>query len=353
MKYHLELSFISTLLVASLACGGTGQRSQQNEGATAPPTQQAPAAQKIAGLSFGMTAAEVLQVLGPVSETKEAMGTQVQVHSLEFMERKWVVRVFYGSAGVSAFLASSLPDVGGPISDVRGWASKLCKLPTEEPQRFVNWPKSPQTRYTLPFSDHRANGVTLICRSEAPDPNFFAAVAHDMLVFVASSSVQEPIWAQFVNSLTQVVPFDWRVGKHIGDPIQLGGFTYTVSSIVPKQQVGTNRYLRKTATKGATFIEVRYTIENTGNETATALAGGLFLRDAQGRTFRQSSEATMAAASDADIDILLSELQPGIPRDQVVVLEVPDATLGRLDLVIPAKGFLESRPPDPRQSKIG
>ena len=67
------------------------------------------------------------------------------------------------------------------------------------------------------------------------------------------------------------------------------------------------------------------------------------LLDSQGRKFDSSSDANTALASESGQDLLLSELQPGIPKKTKTAFLVPAAaTEGPLRVRIPEKGFFSS-----------
>lgn len=227
-----------------------------------------------------------------------------------------------------------------PIDGVRAWADGLCREVAPEGTRLVSWSAPPSRRYVVPFDKAVGDGATLACLVSRDDKFVFAGAAHDAIIAIVNRGLGPTSKERFGSILQAFVPFDWSKDVHVGDAIQLGAFKYTIDAIVPTDRVGKNPYLRKKATEGATFLVVRYRIENTGNETAAVLASDLVIRDSKSRTFRASSDATTVLAAEEEVDLLLAELQPGIPRKQVAVFEVPDTVLARLDLVIPEKGLL-------------
>ena len=129
----------------------------------------------------------------------------------------------------------------------------------------------------------------------------------------------------------------------LGEPFHLGTFSYVFTGVDLEDAVG-NRFARQRATDGAVFLLVRYTETNLGNETATVLAGmNMRVTDAQGRTFRPSSNAMTALAMSGAADLLASELQPGIRQRSVVAFEVPqDSARSRLILSLDERGFLST-----------
>lgn len=129
-------------------------------------------------------------------------------------------------------------------------------------------------------------------------------------------------------------------GPYFGESIQLGDFRYVVQELSVSKQVGETPYGVKKASKTASFVIVRYEIENIGKQTATALAGDLQLIDLQDRIFTKSVDATMALAMEKDVDLSVTQLQPGIPRELLMVFELPTDVLGSpLTLRIPEKGL--------------
>ena len=134
---------------------------------------------------------------------------------------------------------------------------------------------------------------------------------------------------------------DGQVG--IGDEFTLGDYRYKISRTSDRSTVG-NEFFKETASSGARFLIVNYTIENLTNESQTVMSDDFVLVDSKGRKFKPSSNANTALMTeDDDKDFILSELQPGIPRKMASVFEIPAGALsGSLTLEIPKKGFLSS-----------
>jgi len=189
----------------------------------------------------------------------------------------------------------------------------------------------PQTRYQ---SLHFAKG----CRIER-DGCFVFDSCEPTLCSVLATTVPDAI-AALADHLDnpQIIPFDWRNNPHVGDTFDLGDFRYQVTSIVPAQQVGRS-FTKSKASPNATYLVVDYQIATNQNETTLVVANDIVMRDSKGRTFRSATQPTTSAALEKGIDQLLSELQPGIPRAQVAVFEVPNDALERIDLVIPSKAW--------------
>lgn len=293
----------------------------------------------MAGYTLGEPAADVESRVPEGTEWKETEGSRQASVQIVWLERPAKLGLALQD-GVLSGMSIFSSDDDSPIEDVRGWARRVCDEVAPEGERMVAWGAPPSRRFMVPFDKALHDGATLACVVNQNDEFLLAASAHDVIAIVVepkSSKQYENIWRSIRRSF---VPFDWADGKHVGDPIQLGAFKYIIDSIEPTDRVGKNRYMRKRATDGATFLVVRYRVENTGNETAAVMASDLVIRDTKARTFRASSGATTVLASEEQVDLLLSELQPGIPRKQLAVFEVPDAELARLDLVIPEKGLL-------------
>lgn len=129
----------------------------------------------------------------------------------------------------------------------------------------------------------------------------------------------------------------------MGTPFQLGDFNYTIANANTVPSLG-NQFINEAAAAGATFVIVTYTIENTGNETATAMSSDFYLNDAKGRKFTTSSraETALAMSGDKSQDFIVSQLQPGVPKQAKQVFEIPIASTQEkgLVLVIPEKGFM-------------
>lgn len=125
----------------------------------------------------------------------------------------------------------------------------------------------------------------------------------------------------------------------LGKEFRLGDFTYQIVNYTGKEQIG-DRYTGATASNGAIFLIVYYTIKNESNKTRTVLSDDFTLLDAQGREFRPASSAVTSLALSDKKDYLFSELQPGITKETVTAFEVPyEVVQGRLTLVVPEKGW--------------
>lgn len=133
----------------------------------------------------------------------------------------------------------------------------------------------------------------------------------------------------------------------IGDTFTLGDFTYTINNVTTRRAIGTSAFgtfMGETASPGATFVIVSYTMENVGRESQTVLSDDFQIQDGSGRTFKPSSKANVALLTESDDkDFLLSELQPGLPRAMQQAFELPEKALDApVTIVVPQKGFFAS-----------
>ena len=124
----------------------------------------------------------------------------------------------------------------------------------------------------------------------------------------------------------------------------LGEFRYEIKTCMTRQQLGSEFYPTN-AEAEATFLVVRYAIENESNQTKTVLSDDFILRDARGREFRAASRATTALMMEGkNHDFIVRELQPGIWRYGLTAFEIPnDALEGQLIIFVPEKGFLGTK----------
>ena len=110
----------------------------------------------------------------------------------------------------------------------------------------------------------------------------------------------------------------------VGDRVTVGDRAYTITTVKTTPSVGDNEYTKKTAT--GVYVLVTMTIENTGKESATMSTNDVKIIDSEGRTFESDTQA-WAALED---NILLKQIQPGLPVTGETVFDVPkgiDATL--------------------------
>ena len=117
---------------------------------------------------------------------------------------------------------------------------------------------------------------------------------------------------------------DQTTSYKVGDKVVVGDRAYTITNVKTTQSVGDNEYTKKTAT--GIYVLVTMTIENTGKESSTMSSNDVKIVDSEGRTFESDSSAWTALKD----NILLKQLQPGLPVNGETVFDVPkgiDATL--------------------------
>ncbi len=344
MTLRLHLSGLLVVLM-SLGCLGGPSRTP-DDAPERTPVPEPEESFSILGFRLGDTQEQAKAILPSdvawvdATGMKSALGAKVATYTVTHLGRDWELTVGVNDrnvTGILLFSSEADPPSGNPkIEAVSQLASDLCLTLPSPSLHLASWASSPEKRYSIPFSEAQKGYVTLGCQADPSEQAIIAGVAHDAaLVLWLPKSKGAEAMEQF-----HFLPFDWRSHPHVGDPIVLGSFKYVIQNAAMVQQVGTNQFLRKKASKGAAFIVFRYTIENTSNATETVISSDLFLQDERGRTFQPSSEATNALAMDEEVDLFLSQLQPGIPRDQVAVFEIPKESADRFDLVIPEKGLL-------------
>ena len=222
--------------------------------------------------------------------------------------------------------------------DVFAVARSLCSgLLDGGGEAVASWGRPAVRRYVEGWrSMVQEGGAEIGCRYRAPGVFLFVGAAHDAILVVIARGLDPPAsFKHFLALLDNHRPMDWREGMHFGDRMVIGNTAYVVQKVVPRKEVG-GAGLKRVASAGARLLQVNYTIENAGRRTATALAGNLRLMDSQGREFTPSSDATAVAAALSKTDVLLSELQPGVPRSQVVVFELPESEK-ELRLMLPGR----------------
>lgn len=142
------------------------------------------------------------------------------------------------------------------------------------------------------------------------------------------------------GSSTQAATGDGNHG--INDAIRLGDTTVTVTEVTTTQRVG-GEFYNHTAGANATFVVVRYSETNNGNETLTVLGSPFKLVDGEGRRFEPSSRAEGALATQENLEVL-PQLQPGLEHTGAAVFEVPStAAQGSVQIEFTERGFLGSR----------
>lgn len=118
------------------------------------------------------------------------------------------------------------------------------------------------------------------------------------------------------------------------EPFRLGQFTYTVTNVERHKTVGRDDG-ETTASDGASFIVVAFTVVNEGDWTEIRLSADFQIVDAMDRRFDPSREANIALGMSERI---LSGLRPGVETSLVTAFEVPDTVFDEpFSLVIPER----------------
>lgn len=125
----------------------------------------------------------------------------------------------------------------------------------------------------------------------------------------------------------------------LGEEFKLGSFTYTVKNVQLAGAVGSG-FSRKSASEGAMFVLVNFTIRNDSNETETVMTDDFRIIDAQGRQYQPSSDANTALIMSTGKDLGITELHPGLKKSMTTAFEMPEESAkGVFTLVIPEKGL--------------
>ncbi len=174
-----------------------------------------------------------------------------------------------------------------------------------------------------------AKGRGVALQSSSPKVTALLVAAEEQLVTTATASKAEP---------------QRNTGYELGKEFQLGDYKYKIIRLERQSQIGEEAFgdfIGERASPGASFVIVTYTIENCTNESQVVRSDDFSLKDSQGRTFDTSSKVSTALLIyTEDKDFLLSELQPGIPRQMQQGFELPNKTLeAELTLIVPKKGL--------------
>ncbi|CAN5761550.1 hypothetical protein BH23ACT11_BH23ACT11_27550 [soil metagenome] len=107
----------------------------------------------------------------------------------------------------------------------------------------------------------------------------------------------------------------------IGDKIEDGQFTFTVSGVEEAQTLGQGAMATEAQGK---YVLVNLTVKNTSNEVATFNAGSSQVAyDSQGREYQTSEDAIMSGDS-SDQSSFLQQINPGSSIEGRLVYDVPD-----------------------------
>ena len=126
----------------------------------------------------------------------------------------------------------------------------------------------------------------------------------------------------------------------VGDTFTLGDFSYAVQRVKDRRCIG-GQFTRTCAGEGGRFVIVYFAIRNDTKETKTVMTDDFKLMDADGNTYRTSSEGNTALMmSGASKDFLISELQPGLQKDTATVFQVSAQSWKKgARLIVPEKGW--------------
>jgi hypothetical protein len=165
-----------------------------------------------------------------------------------------------------------------------------------------------------------------------------------LLTAVAEQTSQEPSPDNSDSSNISALGAGKETGYELNKEFQLGDYKYKIIRLEKRTQIGEEifgSFIGEIAGPGVSFVIVTYTIENCTNESQVVQADDFQLLDSQGRTFNTSSKVSTALLMHAeDKDFLLSELQPGIPRQMQQGFELPNQALeSDLTLIVPKKGL--------------
>ena len=111
-------------------------------------------------------------------------------------------------------------------------------------------------------------------------------------------------------------PAEEQTVYKVGDRVTVGDRAYTITNVKTTAFVG-DEYTKKTAT--GVYVLVTMTIENTGKQSATMAPNDIKIVDSRGRTFESDSNAWVALKD----NILLKQIQPGLPVTGETVFDVP------------------------------
>jgi hypothetical protein len=314
---------LAWLVVLLIGCGG-GTAADSGQKASKTSTSKAPS---IAGVTAPFTVEEALAALGPsVGKTEEEGALKVDWEDTSWAGNSWKVTASFSTVegDDSAALVLMAKRHEGAIT---GQAQELCQpILDAGGTRVVTWPKTPSRRYAEAWRKQvEAGDAGLGCVFQVDGVFSMALATGDALLAVTGHSKEEK--DLFATSFFEQA--DWSSLKHVGDRIEAGGTAYVVQSVQPVR-----RGWRARDDSGSQLLRVNYTIENASKASATGIEHTLLLRDAQGRSFTPSKEATDDALNDAGLQPV-SELHPGVPKKQVAVFELP-ASEKRLALVLPS-----------------
>lgn len=127
-----------------------------------------------------------------------------------------------------------------------------------------------------------------------------------------TSSNTQPAETETQESTPEQTPATYK----IGDRVVVGDRAYTVTDVKTTAFVG-DEYTKREAV--GVYALISMTIENIGKESSTMISSDVKIVDDQGRTFESDSNAWIALKD----NILLKQIQPGLPVKGETVFDVP------------------------------
>lgn len=314
------------LVVLMMGCSGGAPT---DGGAVVPPEPQGTQeirVPSIAGITPPFAVEDTLAALGPsVGKSEDEEALKVEWEDVDWAGQTWNAGANFSTAegddSAVLFLSTKVDKSG-----ITEQAKELCRPVLEAGGVAVlTWPETPRERYARSWRKQVESGdVGLGCLFQADEVFTFGVASGDMLlVFTGHSNEAKDLLGD-----SFLAESDWTTLEHIGDRIQAGETAYVVASVMPVQRGWRAR------DSASQLLKVDYTIENAGKASAAAVEHSLVLKDALGRTFTPSKEATQEALRRAGLQAV-SELHPGVPKRQLAVFELP-ASEKRLSLVLPS-----------------
>ena len=111
----------------------------------------------------------------------------------------------------------------------------------------------------------------------------------------------------------------------IGDKVVVGDRAYTITDVRTASSVGDD-FTKQTAS--GIFVIVTMTVENIGKESSTMSSSDAKIIDSEGRTFESDTEAWSALKE----NILLKQIQPGLPVTGQTIFDVPKGITANLQV---------------------
>lgn len=138
-----------------------------------------------------------------------------------------------------------------------------------------------------------------------------------------SNQVQEPATTSATASEAAAEPTP-EIYK-VGDKVVVGDRAYTITDVRTASSVGDD-FTKKEAT--GVYVIVTMSIENIGKESATMGTSDVKIIDSEGRTFESDTNAWIAIKN----NILLKQIQPGLPVVGETIFDVPKGITGNLQV---------------------